>query len=71
MLESPGIEAVWQGHRSLLDPDPAHNTMAEMIANLEETDDCQGHWIRASVNADGRFTVTNSRNGFSHDYMAR
>ena len=71
MLESPGVEAVWQGHRSLLDPDPAHNTMAEMIANLEETDDCQGHWIRASVNADGRFTVTNSRNGFSQDYMAR
>ena len=33
--KSPGIEGIWQGHRSLLDPDPAHNTAEDMIANLE------------------------------------
>ena len=68
--ESPGIEGIWQGHRSLLDPDPAHNTAEEMIANLEETAECNGHWIRASVSQDGTFTVTNSRNGFSRTYTA-
>jgi len=68
--ESPGIEGIWQGHRSLLDPDPAHNTAEEMIANLEETAECNGYWIRASVNQDGTFTVTNSRNGFSRTYTA-
>ena len=71
MAQSPGIEGIWQGHRSLLDPDPAHNTSEDMIANLEETAEGNGHWIRASVSQDGTFTVTNSRNGFSRTYTAR
>ena len=71
IAKSPGIEGIWQGHRSLLDPDPAHNTAADMIANLEDTAECNGHWIRASVSQDGSFTVTNSRNGFSRTYTAR
>ena len=71
MSDSPGIEGVWQGHKSLLDPDPAHNTSEDMIANLKETAECTGHWIRASVNEDGTFAVTNSRNGFSRTYTAR
>jgi len=71
MVNSPGIEGIWQGHRSLLDPDPDHNTAEDMIANLEDTAEGSGHWIRASVNPDGTFTVTNSRNGFSRTYTAR
>jgi beta-lactamase superfamily II metal-dependent hydrolase len=67
----PGIEGIWQGHLSLLDKDPSHNTAPDMIANLEETADCQGHWIKASVQPDGRFTVTNGRNGYSRTYTAR
>jgi beta-lactamase superfamily II metal-dependent hydrolase len=69
IAKTPGIEGIWQGHVSLLDKD--HNTATEMTANLEDTADCQGHWIRASVDRNGRFTVTNSRNGFSKSYMAR
>jgi competence protein ComEC len=69
IARTPGIEGIWQGHRSLLDPD--HNTAENMIANLEETPECQGHWIKASVGRDGKFTVTNSRNGFSKTYTAR
>lgn len=69
MAKTPGIEGIWQGHRSLLDPD--HNTAENMIANLEDTAECQGHWIKASVGRDGTFTVTNSRNGFSRTYTAR
>jgi competence protein ComEC len=69
IAKTPGIEGIWQGHRSLLDPD--HNTAEDMIANLEDTAECQGHWIKASVGRDGKFTVTNSRNGFNRTYTAR
>ena len=41
------------------------------VANFEETAECQGHAITASVAADGKFTVTNRRNGFSKTYLAR
>jgi competence protein ComEC len=67
----PGIEGIWQLHLSLLDRDPKHNTPENMIANLEETAECKGNWIKASVAPDGKFTVTNGRNGFSKTYAAR
>ena len=67
----PGIEGIWQGHLSLFDKDPSHNASPDMIANLEDTADCKGNWIKASVEPSGRFTITNGRNGFSKTYMAR
>jgi beta-lactamase superfamily II metal-dependent hydrolase len=69
--KNPGIEGIWQGHLSLIDKDPAHNTAPDMIANVEETADCQGHAITAAVAADGKFTMTNERNGFSKTYTVR
>jgi beta-lactamase superfamily II metal-dependent hydrolase len=69
LAKTPGIEGVWQGHLSLFDRD--HSTAPEMIANVEDTDQCQGHWLKASVSRDGRFTMTNGRNGFSKSYKAR
>jgi hypothetical protein len=42
-----------------------------MIANFEETADCKGNAITASIAPDGKFTVTNGRNGFSKTYVAR
>ena len=69
IAKSPGIEGVWQGHLSLFDKE--HNTSLDMIANLEDTAECQGHWIKASVESDGKFTVTNGRNGFGRTYQAR
>ena len=71
LAKVPGIEGIWQGHLSLVDKDPTHNTSESMIANLEETADCKGHWIKASVEPSGRFTITNGRNGFSKTYVAR
>ncbi|HLK51070.1 MAG TPA: MBL fold metallo-hydrolase [Bryobacteraceae bacterium] len=71
LAKLPGIEGIWQEHLSLLDPDPKHNTAENMIANFEDTAECQGHWIKASVERDGKFTVTNSRNGFAKTYTAR
>lgn len=71
LAKLPGIEGIWQEHLSLLDKDPGHNTAENMIANLEDTAECQGHWIKASVAPDGKFSVTNRRNGFSKTYTAR
>jgi beta-lactamase superfamily II metal-dependent hydrolase len=67
----PGLEDIWQLHLNLVDPDPKHNTAPDMIANLDETAACQGHWIKASVARDGKFTLTNGRNAFSKTYTAR
>jgi competence protein ComEC len=69
IAKSPGIEGIWQGHLSLFDTQ--HNANPEMIANLEDTAECQGHWLKASVESDGKFTVTNGRNGFRRTYQAR
>ena len=65
----PGVEGIWQTHLAL--ESPGHNTVEDMIANFEESEDCQGHWLKASVGADGGFTVTNGRNGHSRTYTAR
>jgi beta-lactamase superfamily II metal-dependent hydrolase len=67
----PGVEGIWQEHLSLADKDPRHNTSEDMIANFEDTADCKGNEITASVGPDGKFTVTNGRNGFSKSYVAR
>lgn len=71
LAKLPGIEGIWQGHLSFLDKDPSHNTAPDMIANLEDTGDHDGNWIKASVEPDGKFTITNGRNGFSRTYVAQ
>jgi beta-lactamase superfamily II metal-dependent hydrolase len=72
MKGTPGVEDVWQGHLSMIDSNPAHNTSRDMIANLEDnTVDHPGNLISASVGRDGRFTITNARNGFSKTYTVR
>ena len=70
MSNIPGIEGIWQGYLSLA-LDKGHNTSEEMIANLEPTDQCQGHLLTVTVDPNGAFTVANSRNGFSKTYAAR
>jgi hypothetical protein len=70
LAKIPGIEGIWQGHLSLFN-DKDHNTKEDMIANLEPSEQCQGHAIKVVVESNGKFTVTNSRNGFSQSYQAR
>ena len=70
LRKSPGFQDLWQGHRNVQSSD-AENTDREMIANLTETENCQGHWIKASVRKDGAYTVVNSRNGHSKTYQAK
>jgi len=71
MARLSAVEDIWQGHLSLLDSDAAHNTAPNQIANLEDTADCKGNWIKASVAPDGTFTITNGRNNFSKTYTSR
>ena len=72
MKGTQGVEDVWQGHLSMIDSNPAHNTPRDMIANFEDNMvDHPGNAISASVGRDGRFTITNERNGFSKTYTVR
>jgi beta-lactamase superfamily II metal-dependent hydrolase len=66
----PGLEDTWQVHLSLA-TDAAHNTDEKKIANSEATADCKGNFLKASISSDGKFTITNGRNGFSKSYTAR
>jgi beta-lactamase superfamily II metal-dependent hydrolase len=70
LAKSPGIEGIWQAHLALTN-DKEHNTAEDMVANMEPTDQCQGHFVKMVIEPNGRFTVTNSRNNFSKTYTAR
>jgi competence protein ComEC len=65
-----GLQGLWQSHLAL-GSDAAHNTSDELIANLEPTTECKGHWIRVDARADGSFDVTNGRNNVTRTYRAR
>lgn len=70
VASSPGLLDLWQVHKALHAPD-SPNTDEQLIANLAPTEECEGHWIKASVSKSGEYTVTNSRNGYSKTYRAR
>jgi beta-lactamase superfamily II metal-dependent hydrolase len=65
---SPGLEDYWQAHYLIAGGEKA-NTKPDYIANIEGSPD--GKWIKVSVQRDGTFTVTNSRNNFSKTYKPR
>lgn len=69
LRKSPGLLDIWQGHLALGTPKEI-NTDEKRIANLENSADCKGNLLEASVDSSGRFTVTNARNGFSKTYQA-
>jgi hypothetical protein len=66
----PGLEGLWQSHLALAS-DKDHNAPDNMVANPEASADCKGHAIRVEARADGTFTVTNTRNDYSHSYRVR
>ena len=70
LRKSPGLEDVWQGHYSL-NADKELQSDEKMIANMEPTGQCQGNWLRLTVQSDGKYTVTNGRNNFSKSYTVR
>jgi beta-lactamase superfamily II metal-dependent hydrolase len=62
---SPGIEDIWQVHYAIAGGKET-NAPDTFIANLDEK--CEGKYIRLTVQPDGTFTVTNSRNNYSKTY---
>ncbi len=75
-LRSAGsVEDIYQGHRNLAlggTTGEGDNAPAELIANLEAEQECQGNAIQVSVSPDGAsYTVTNGRTGNSKKYSAR
>jgi beta-lactamase superfamily II metal-dependent hydrolase len=70
LRKSPGLEDIWQGHLALGTPQEV-NTGEKMIANMEATADCKGNLLKLSVASDGKYTMTNLRNGFSKTYDSR
>jgi beta-lactamase superfamily II metal-dependent hydrolase len=80
---SPGLEDLWQNHYSIPGGEQ-HNRPAAFIANIEEGAPATAgpqaeapvhmgaaHWIKLTAEADGGFTVTNSRTGFAKRYAPR
>ncbi len=70
LRKSPGLQDIWQGHLALGTPKEV-NTNEQMIANLEPTAECKGNLLKASVDSQGRFTLTNLRNHFSKSYESK
>jgi beta-lactamase superfamily II metal-dependent hydrolase len=62
---APGLKDIWQLHTSLNAGRDA-NPPDDFVANLEPSDGFR--WIKISAAKSGRFTVTNTRNGFSKAY---
>lgn len=80
LRDAPSLEDLWLNHYSI----PAGedlNPSAGFIANLDNGSTPvegrglvhmgQASWIKVSAEANGEFTVTNSRNGFSKRYGAQ
>lgn len=65
-----GFVDLWQGHRNVQASDE-ETVDRKRVANFGETDDCQGHWIGATVRKDGNYTIVNSRNAYTRTYKAR
>ena len=65
---APGLEDFWQIHRSAAGG-ADHNSPEQFLANVNETD--HGHYIKMSVRADGSFSITNERTGFTKEYPVR
>ena len=65
---SPGLEDYWQAHYLIAGGEKL-NAPLDYIANIEGSPD--GKWIKVSVEQNGTFTVTNTRNNFSKTYKPR
>jgi beta-lactamase superfamily II metal-dependent hydrolase len=65
---SPGIEDVWQLHYAQ-NAGKENNAPEPFIVNVDQ--DAKVSWIKVEAQADGQFTVTNSRNGKTKVYPPR
>jgi competence protein ComEC len=62
---SPDLKDVWQMHRA----PGAGNSEDALIANPGTPD--EAHWLKATIESDGRWSMTNGRTGQSRAYQSR
>ena len=65
---TPGLDDIWQVHYSAAGTNDT-NPPPDMIANLEQPAD-RFAIIKVTVQPDGTYSVTNTRNGFTRTYKA-
>jgi competence protein ComEC len=65
---SPGLEDLWQLHFAVAGG-KENNVPDSFIANLDPN--CEGKYIKLAANADGSFSVSNSRNKYEKFYQAK
>lgn len=65
---SPGLEDLWQLHFAA-EGGKETNVPDPFIANVEDYD--EGHYLKASIAADGSFTMFNPRNKYTKRYDAK
>jgi competence protein ComEC len=68
--KAPGLEDLWQTQLIRSGAEKGHNSPEDFIATIGGPSD-KARFIKLSATADGAFTMTNSRNGFSKKYTAR
>lgn len=66
--ESPGLEALYMLHTAEASDD-SHNSPEPYIANLKG--DGEGNYLKVVANADGSFSVMNSRTGKTDNYAVK
>ena len=67
LMASPGLVDMWQLHFAVAGAKET-NAPDTFIANLEER--CEGKYLKVSAEANGSFTVYNSRNNYAKTYGA-
>jgi competence protein ComEC len=63
--DSPDLEDLWQLHYAE-ESDRDHNVADDHIANVKEN--CEGKYLKVMAQADGSFTLVNSRTGAEKNY---
>jgi beta-lactamase superfamily II metal-dependent hydrolase len=71
LRQAPGLQDIWESHYSIAGGD-ALNPAPDFIANLDgDPANDKHHLLQISARADGGFTITNRRNGFTRNYAPR
>jgi beta-lactamase superfamily II metal-dependent hydrolase len=70
LFSSPGLEDLWQLHVAQLSGAEYEIPRVFVANTVDDLQHSPAHWIKVSAQADGTFTVTNSRNAFSKTYEA-
>jgi len=66
--ESPGLEDLWQLHYAA-DSDKDHNVEVDRIANIK--DNCEGKYLKVTVEMNVTFTILNGRTGQQKTYAKK